>query len=142
MPEVRVRRAGEGDVPEVVGLSAALFREDAGQRDPSMNLDWPAEEGRGYFAGLEAVGYLAGRLRDADTLRPVGVAELESMYVREGSRDSGVGARLVEEFLGWARERGAERASVTAYAANERAIRFYERLGFAARSLSLERKIG
>ena len=114
MPEVVVRKAGEGDVPEVVGLSAALFREDAGQRDTSTNLNWPAEEGRGYFAELigddrclclvaehdgEAVGYLAGRLRNADTLRPVGVAELESMYVREESRDRGVGARLVDEFL-------------------------------------------
>lgn len=143
-------------MPEVVGLSAALFREDAGRMDPSMNLDWPAEEGRGYFAGLigddrclclvaerdgEAVGYLAGRLRDADTLRPVGKAELESMYVREGSRNSGVGARLVEGFLEWSGERGAERASVTAYAANGRAIRSYERLGFAARSLFLERRI-
>ena len=157
--EVRIREAGPGDVPTVVGLSDALFREDAGSRDPTTNQDWALQEGRAYFAvlladgaagcwlaesvpGGEAVGYLAGRLRDGGPLRPLRLATLESMYVREGARGRGVGARLVGRFLSWARERGALRASVTAYAANEGAVRFYEREGFSARKLSLERDIG
>jgi ribosomal protein S18 acetylase RimI-like enzyme len=154
--EVRVRRAGTGDVAEIVELSTALFREDAGRKDPFTNLGWPEEEGLAYFAGLvsgagsvcllaelegRTVGYLAGRVGEGTTLRPVRVAELESMYVREGYRDLGVGARLVDGFLGWAGSRGAERASVVAYAANERAIRFYRRWGFRPRSVSLEREL-
>ncbi len=154
--EVRVRRAGTGDVAEIVELSRALFREDAGRRDPFTNLGWPEEEGLAYFASLVSgagsvcllaeiagrkVGYLAGRVGEGATLRPVRVAELQSMYVREGYRDLGVGARLVDGFLGWAGSRGAELASVVAYAANARAIRFYERAGFRPRSLSLEREI-
>ncbi len=95
----------------------------------------------------------AGRIRREDGWLPGGprggrndleagkVAELESMYVREGYRDRGVGARLVDEFLGWAGSRGAELASVVAYATNERAIRFYQRSGFRPRSVSLEREI-
>ena len=138
-------------------MSSALFREDAGQRDPFVrSLGWPEEEGLGYFAGLvggdeaicllavsagEVVGYLAGRVGERTTLRLVEVAELESMYVLEGYRGQGVGARLVDEFLGWAGSRGAERASVVAYAANERAIRFYRRAGFSPRSVTLEREI-
>ncbi len=59
-----------------------------------------------------------------------------------GAQEPGVGERLVGEFLAWARERGAERASVTAYADNGCAIRFYERYGFRPRSVSLERRIG
>ncbi len=154
--EVRVRRAGKGDVAEIVELSSALFREDAGRRDPFTNPGWPEEEGLAYFAGLvsgtgsgcllaelagRTVGYLAGRVGEGTTLRPVRVAELESIYVREGYRDLGVGARLVDEFLGWAGSRGAERAAVVAYAANERAIRFYRRSGFRPRSVSLEREL-
>lgn len=155
--EAWVRRAGTDDVAEIVELSSALFREDAGRRDPSVNPGWPDEEGWEYFAGMvvgerslclvagsagETVGYLAGRIGEGTTLRPVKVAELESMYVREGYRDRGVGARLVDEFLAWAGSLGAERASVAAYAANEGAIRFYQRAGFGARSVSMEREIG
>jgi len=66
---------------------------------------------------------------------------LESICVRENQRSSGVGTKLVEEFIGWAGSQGAGRVSVTAYAANERAIRFYERFGFRPRSVSLERGI-
>ena len=92
------------------------------------------------FAG-RTVGYLAARVGEGTTLRPVRVAELESMYIREEYRDMGVDARLVDAFLGWAGLRGAERASVVAYAANKRAIRFYQRSGFRPRSVSLEREL-
>ena len=51
---------------------------------------------------------------------------------------AGVGAALVAEFFEWARARGAQRAAVTAYAANDRAIAFYARNGFQPRSLHLE----
>ena len=154
--EAWVRPGGTDEAADIVELSGALFREDAGQRDPFVSLGWPEEEGLGYFAGLvggdeaicllaefagRTVGYLAGHMGEGTTMRPVRVAELESMYFREGYRDRGVGARLVDEFLAWARSRGAERASVVAYAANERAIRFYRRVGFSPRSVTLEREI-
>ena len=153
----RIRKARMEDVVVIVELSSALFREDAGQRDPFINLGWPEEEGREYFARLVAcdrslcllaefagvpAGYLVGHAQERTSLRPVKVAELESMYVRERCRGRGVGAALIDEFLGWARARGAERASVTAYAANEGAIRLYEREGFRPKSLSLETSIG
>ena len=156
--EVRIRTAGPEDVPAIVGLSDALFREDAGSRDPTMNLQWAMQEGRGYFEDLladgaaacwvaeralggDAVGYLAGRLGEADSLRTVRAATLESMYVRPEFRRLGVGAELVERCLSWAREREASRASVTAYAANEGAIRFYEREGFSPKNLTLDRGV-
>lgn len=158
-PAVWIRRAEPVDVPSVVGLSDALFREDAGSRDPTVNLEWAVQEGRRYFADPltddsaacwlaesvpdgAVIGYLAGRLREGDSLRPVRVATLESMYVREGFRGRSVGARLVARFLAWAKEREALRASVTAYAANGDAVRFYEREGFSPRNLSLERSVG
>lgn len=40
------------------------------------------------------------------------------------------GARLVEYFRSWAREKGAVQLRVTAYTANTGAIRFYRRHGF------------
>jgi ribosomal protein S18 acetylase RimI-like enzyme len=151
-----VREAEVRDVAGIVELSGALFREDAGSRDASMNLGWPEEEGREYFSALvsdrncvclvaesggEMVGYLAGRMEKGDSLRPVKMAELESMYVREVFRSGGVGAGLAAEFLRWAAGEGAERVSVTAYAANGRAISFYGNLGFCPMRLSLEMEL-
>jgi GNAT superfamily N-acetyltransferase len=63
------------------------------------------------------------------------------MYVREGRRSLGVGAGLAGEFLRWAAGKVAERASVTAYAANGRAIKFYESLGFRPMRVSLEKEV-
>jgi ribosomal protein S18 acetylase RimI-like enzyme len=150
---IAVRRADQQDVPVVVRLNHALFQEDAGQRDHMMNLNWPQEEGHEYFTkhlrseksiGLlaetegEVIGYLIGYVKSGSSLRRVTMAELESMYVIREYRSQGVGERLVKEFLGWCREQGAERVSVTAYAANEGAVSFYKRLGFLPKSITLE----
>jgi GNAT superfamily N-acetyltransferase len=60
---------------------------------------------------------------------------LESMRVDPDSRRAGVGSLLVRHFFTWARDCGAQRASVTAYAANDRALSFYARHGFFAQSI-------
>jgi GNAT superfamily N-acetyltransferase len=150
---VTIRTAGRADLDDVVALSVALFAEDAGQRDPYTDLGWPAREGREYFGGLlggpatrcwlaevdgTVAGSLVGRINRDTTVRPVRVAELESMFVRPEYRSAGVGAALVAEFFEWARGRGAKRASVTAYAGNDRALAFYVRNGFSPKSVQLE----
>ena len=150
---VNIRIATLDDIAGIVELNYALFREDAGQRDPYMNLDWPKEEGHEHFAkfitngdslclmataGEALIGYLVGYLWHGGNLRPIKLAELESMFVRPKWRSRGVGRKLAEEFFKWARGKGAQRASVTAYAANARAIAFYRGLGFDTKSLALE----
>jgi GNAT superfamily N-acetyltransferase len=68
-------------------------------------------------------------------------AVLAGLYVRPAHRGDGTGGRLVAEFRRWARERGARYAEVTAYAANADAVRFYERHGFGALTLTLRRPL-
>lgn len=141
--DVEIRKADENDVPIIVVLNQALFQEDVGQRDPFMNLNWPQEEGHAYFTkhmrsqksvGLLAeiegklIGYLVGYVKGSSSLRPIKMAELESMYVRKEYRSQRVGQQLVTRFLEWVREQGAERVSVTAHAANEGAVAFYSTL--------------
>ncbi|BCL25933.1 GNAT family N-acetyltransferase [Streptomyces aurantiacus] len=150
--QTAVRRARPQDVPALVASSAALFAEDAGTRDPTVDVDWPLAHGAERFAsGLddparlllvaeyegEVVGHLAGTVAEGSAVRPVKVATLLSLYVRTAHRGTLVGARLVAGFLDWAREQGAQQAEVTAYAANEDAVRFYERNGFGPRALTL-----
>jgi GNAT superfamily N-acetyltransferase len=86
----------------------------------------------------QAIGYLVGYLKPSSSLRPVRIAELESMYVGEEHRSQEVGQQLVSRFLEWVREQGAERVSVTAYVANEGAVSFYKRMGFIPKNLTLE----
>lgn len=150
---IAIRRAEPSDLSSIAALSDELFHEDAGQRDPFMNLEWARQEGERYFQqmlqepsyvtyvaedGQQAVGYLVGYVRTPNSLYPQIAAELESMFVEQPFRGQGVGRALAEAFLAWAREQGATRVTVTAYAANERAIRFYKSLGFESKQITLE----
>ena len=83
---------------------------------------------------------LTGYLTEPSDYRPVRVAVLHSPYVQPGHRDARIGTRLVAAFRSLAREREADRMSVTAHAANTDAIRFYQRHGFAPRELELDRR--
>lgn len=148
-----IRRAEPHDVPALVACSSALFEEDAGSRDPSVNVDWPREHGHQRFAaGIddparlllvadregEVVGHLSGVLETPSAMKRATVATLVSMYVQPPHRRTGTGRHLVAEFLLWARSTGADRAVVTAYASNTDAIRFYERNAFAPQAVTLE----
>jgi ribosomal protein S18 acetylase RimI-like enzyme len=154
--DFQIRRATSSDVPAVVELNDGLFHEDAAQRDPLVNLDWAKQYGVEHFASMVAgesstcfvataggdvVGYLAARIEPASAFRPVITADLESIFVKEPYRDRQVGERLVRAFMEWARAAGAQRMIVTAYAANQRAVAFYQRAGFAPQSLTLEYRV-
>ena len=152
----KVTTAGGGDVGALVRLCSALFVEDAGARDPSTDVGWPGAHGWDHFHSLIArddaccllarsgrapVGYLAGYVGEPTEIRPSRIAELQSMYVEAGSRGRGVGSALVNGFLAWAGGRMAGRVSVTAYASNGAALRFYARRGFLPKSTTLERSL-
>ena len=149
-----IRSASPADAVVVARLNAGLFAEDSARHDPATDQGWPAREGARYFAELlgndratgwlaldgdTPIGYAAARLAGPADVRPVVRAELESIFVVPDRRGDGVGAALVAEFARWAGARGAEELCVTAYAANGRAVAFYERHGFVARSVVMAR---
>ncbi|WIV55063.1 GNAT family N-acetyltransferase [Amycolatopsis nalaikhensis] len=140
------------DLPALVASAAALFAEDGGRHDPFMDTSWPDREGPGYYAGLiadpdclcllarDGGGHLVGKLSRPDPLRPGVVrAVLESIRVAPERRREGVGGALVDAFLAWARERGANEVSVTAFAGNEPALAFYDSHGFRPFLVTLTR---
>lgn len=61
-----------------------------------------------------------------------GVVEMISMWVSPAGRGRGVGDRLVEAVVQWARERGATTLRLAVMRDNAPAIALYERHGFAA----------
>ena len=149
---VVVRTATADDVDGLVVCVAALFAEDGATRDRLRNPEWPALEGRDWCSGLladpavlvvvaaagsEVLGHLVGTYTKPSSMWLGARAELVSMFVDPRVRGEGVGSRLVAHFRDWARDRGAARIHVEAYAANEAALRFYRRQGFAPLSESL-----
>lgn len=151
--DVTIRDATKRDLRRIAALNAGLFLEDAGTRDPFIDLSWPDKHGIRYFTEFlndernrllvadkdrHVVGYLAARLTGPSPLLSVFTANLESLYVDRGHRSGGIGDALVAEFFVWARQQKAGRAIVDAYAANERAIRFYQRAGFTPKHVVLD----
>ena len=152
----RIRTAVSADLDTVVRLSAGLFREDSGRRDETVNPDWPAREGAAYFSELldrenscllvaeddeAVVGYVAGRLGTVSTISLVPLATMESIYVEPSARGEGVGGSLAAALIHWATDRGAAQMRVTAYAANQGAVRLYQRLGFTPHEVTLSRPL-
>ena len=152
MTTITVNTATHDDISSLVASVAALFREDAGRHDSLMDLGWPAREGAAYYSALvndeaclvtlardggHVAGHLIGKLSGPGPMLTGRIAVLESMRVAPGSRRAGVGSLLVRHFLTWARDRGAQQASVTAYAANDAAQRLYARHGFEPASITL-----
>ncbi len=150
---IEIRRGTADDIPGLVASSAGLFAEDAGTRDATLNIQWPAQHGAAsyetvladpdravFVADLDGrvVGHVSAFVDGPIDIRPVRSAKLLSLYVFPEHRSSGVGGRLVDAFKEWALTMGAQRFTVTAYATNTDAIRFYQRNGFAPKSLELE----
>ncbi|WP_034271398.1 GNAT family N-acetyltransferase [Actinospica robiniae] len=151
--EIDIRRALPDDVPGLVDSSAGLFAEDGATRDRLRNPQWPQDHGRPWIDGLLAspdalvlvaaerdgtvVGHLIGYFNASSPMWTGARTELISTYVSATHRGQGIGGRFVADFLAWSRDRGAERFHVSAYAANEDAIRFYRRHGFAPLSIEL-----
>jgi GNAT superfamily N-acetyltransferase len=144
------------DVEVFLASAIALVATDAGRYDgEATDVGWADRSGAAYAAdalsadnvvllardGGTVTGHLVGRLYGPSSVHPVRGAELESIHVYPGNRSAGIGSRLIEAFLAWAAEHGAVRASVTAYAANEAALRFYARHGFTIRSVVADRWI-
>jgi GNAT superfamily N-acetyltransferase len=150
---IRIDTATTDDLAEIVASMDALIATDAGAHDAAAtNLGWASEGGIPYYTSLlanadnlillardghETAGHLVGRLAGPGSMHPIRVADLESIHVYSAHRNRGVGEQLMAAFLAWAAEKGVQRATVTAYAANDGARRFYARHGFAVRSVTL-----
>lgn len=149
---MEIRPATTDDLDGLVASSAALFAEDAATRDPLRNASWPAAHGTQWCRDLladphalvlvavadgDVAGHLIGIFAEPSAMWTAAKAELVSMYVRRDARGRGVGGHLVDSFTSWAKERGASRLHVTAYATNEPALRLYRSKGFASQSITL-----
>lgn len=79
----------------------------------------------------EEDGRIVGCLTARGGKRPCNRHEVVvGVSVHRDFRNRGIGTRLMEQVIRWAKERGLRRIELTVYSRNEAAIRLYERLGF------------
>ncbi len=100
------------------------------------------DSGVGRLFALRVAGQVAGM---ANALVTVSTAEggrvllLEDVIVSRAHRGNGLGRRLVEHVLGWARELGMTRVTLLADRDNHHALDFYRRLGFEPSNMTVLR---
>lgn len=159
---MNIRRGSLKDLAQVQRLNRALFQFEHDQgfyHGDSYNLNWPYEDaGIQYFRSClepvspsavfvaenagRLVGYIASSYatRGYRSINPIG--SLDNMFVEDEYRGQGVGSALVAAFKQWAAEEGVAIIQVNACAGNKRAIKFYQRCGFADHEVILEQPLG
>jgi ribosomal protein S18 acetylase RimI-like enzyme len=95
-------------------------------------------------AGENLVGFVHAIIRDAPAL-PVFVprryANVDSIVVKSGFQNHGIGRILMDKMQEWASAQGSTSIELNVYEFNETAISFYERLGYQTFSRKMSKDI-
>lgn len=124
-------------MPDRAGL-AEWFREAAAKEAAKLDEATFVAEVAGEVAGAVSVRLVpATESAVYQLLRELAVARAEIEFVAVSSRfrRQGIGRRLMEHAEEWARGKGAQVFALDTYAASPLSVPFYERLGYARRSI-------
>lgn len=155
---MKIRKAVVGDLKRILELNLMLFEKEHGDYDKLLDLNWTfGKKGRKYFrdaltkssscvfvAEYEGVvvGYLSGGMSTGEEYRKLPkMVELGSLFVLEEYRSNGVGKKLYDEFMKWAKGKGFKRMKVEADPRNKKGVLFYEKMGLEGFTVILEREI-
>ena len=133
---VEIHRATLADVPEVRAVRLRALKDApyafASTYEREADFDDAAWEQRLTSGSATFVARMGGATVGTCVGLPPsdGATELVAMWVDSVARGSGVAAELVEAVHAWAVEQRAERVHLWVAGTNERAVRFYERIGF------------
>ena len=143
------------EVQKLQDLNDEVFV-DNHKYDPDLKMDWAQSiAGKEYFTEAlnnpnsicliaeengVPVGYIAAAPKEFGH-RLSKYIEVENMGVSPNYRSKGIGSQLIEKVLEEAKKRGFQRAYVSSYSANLKAIKFYEEKGFSQIDVSLERDL-
>jgi diamine N-acetyltransferase len=146
---VLIRRAVDADAPLLAEIGARLFEQTFGRENTAddmqaylagafsptiqraelgdaQNAVWIAESESG-----EAVGYaLLRRGTRSDGVDGERPAEIQRIYADRSLHGSGLGARLMQEYISQARAWGCDMIWLAVWERNPRAIAFYEKHAF------------
>jgi GNAT superfamily N-acetyltransferase len=145
---VEIGFASADELPQLADLLNELFELESDfhpQRDKQLRglRMILADPALGKLFVLRVDGKVAGM---ANALITVSTAEggrvllLEDVIVNKEYRGEGLGRRLVEHVMAWAREQGMMRVTLLADRDNRAALDFYRELGFVSSHMTVLRK--
>ena len=155
---VKIRKATIKDLDKVLELNHMLFRREYDEYDNLLDMDWTySVKGKKYFrdslinenycvfvaedSGV-VVGYLSGEITKGEEYRILPkMAELGSLFVLAEYRSKGMGKKLYDDFVKWAKSKDVKRIRVEASPDNAKGIKYYEKMGFKGFTFVLEGKI-
>lgn len=136
MAEFVIRRARPADARAMARLFAAVAAERDGiATEPPVDIDKRTEEfERSAHAAMvaEARGRIVGTIHV--NVGRFGTGEL-GMLVDSAWRGHGIGSRLMDAAIGWAREQGLHKLCLEVFPTNTAAIALYRKYGFAEEGL-------
>jgi ribosomal protein S18 acetylase RimI-like enzyme len=137
-----IRRAGEGDLPDVVRLFAIPNDGNTQDENPSAQLEpcyvdalaQMASDPNNALLVAEVDGGVVGVFQftviQHVAFRGGRVAQIENVVVDPKVRGHGIGETMMRWAVDEARRRGCFRLQLTSNKVRKRAVAFYERLGF------------
>lgn len=150
-----IRLARIDEVKDLQILNDEVFIDNQ-KYDSDLDMNWArSDKGREYFTKLlsnpnafclfaeenkKIVGYIAAAPKDI-SYRKSKYIEIENMGVIPEYRSKGIGAKLIQKCLEWAKSKGSQKVYVNSYFKNIKAISFYKKNGFSEIDVSLERVI-
>ncbi|MBD0404856.1 GNAT family N-acetyltransferase [Flammeovirga sp. EKP202] len=87
-------------------------------------------------ADNKLVGYLIVSVHECDKT----VGEIESLYVLKEYRKEDIGTEMMKEAMDWLNYKGVAIQKIAVGVENEQVIAFYNKLGFAPKSIILEKR--
>ena len=155
--DISIRKAEVSDIETIQNFGSKLLNYERENYDSSLDKDWAfSDEAKAKYlnaiqdkyviiaeANGQPIGFLIGDIvapKDGDA-RQIKQAFLRNIYVDEEYRKSGVGKKIFEFFKEHCINEGVRRLNVSVIAGNEKAVSFYNNVGFVPRSFNLVQEL-
>lgn len=155
---MNIRKATIEDLGSIQRLNLMLFEHDF-QFDKTLDLNWTfSSDGvKSLTESIESenfitivaeeedviVGYMvAGLEATPDYMKnDIKIAELQHTFIDENHRRSGIGTKMYEEIVKWAKVKGANMMKVVASYDNHFAHNFYQKRGLKPSDITFQSEI-
>ncbi len=153
---MKIRRAGKGDIPDVLRLLSQVLELHAAIRPDIFvpgTTKYSQEDLEGIFEDDESpvyvatdeedgvVGYAFCKLQDpafTSTMKPHRILYMDDLCVDESARGKHIGSALFEYVKEEARRFGCYEVTLNVWQGNDKAYEFYERLGMMVKETQME----